>query len=145
MPRGFFIPASMVKFLNELESFRFEMVHRPGSEHVVPDAVSRASHLRDPTEEEEKASQEFVHALEGFFKNKSETALSNGFHFVSAPCFRCKPATETETVSTMASGFEEDMGSTLTSSQLAEEATDLLAQVHVAGQGEATEEEPAGL
>ena len=61
-PRGIWF-----KFINELESFRFEMTHRPGSEHVVPDSFSRSSHLRKATEEEEKASQEFVHALEGFF------------------------------------------------------------------------------
>ena len=52
-----------VKFLNELESYHFDIMHRPGPAHINADAVSRATHLRPPTAGEEKASEEYVHKL----------------------------------------------------------------------------------
>ena len=47
----------------EIESFNFEIQHRPGIIHTNADGTSRAPHIRAPTLEEKEASEEFIHAV----------------------------------------------------------------------------------
>ena len=51
------------RWLDELQSYDFEVIHRPGRLNKNADSVSRAKHLPDPTPEEVAEHQEYVCAL----------------------------------------------------------------------------------
>ena len=48
------------RWLNELESYDFEVVHVAGKKTGAADGLSRSSHLPEPTAEEEAEAEEFV-------------------------------------------------------------------------------------
>ena len=48
------------RWLEFIDSFQFEVQHRPGKKHGNVDALSRAKHLPPPTVEQEQASEEFL-------------------------------------------------------------------------------------
>ena len=49
------------RWLNELESYDFEVVHVAGKKTGAADGLSRSSHLPEPTAEEEAEAEEFVY------------------------------------------------------------------------------------
>ena len=51
------------RWLSELQSFEFEIKHRPGKKNLNADALSRSKHLREPTKEEEEEQAEYIHNL----------------------------------------------------------------------------------
>ena len=48
------------RWLNELESYDYEIVHVAGKKTGAADGLSRSTHLPDPTKEEEEEAEEFV-------------------------------------------------------------------------------------
>ena len=48
------------RWLNELESYDFEVIHVAGKSTTAADGLSRSSHLPEPTEEEKAEAEEFV-------------------------------------------------------------------------------------
>ena len=51
------------RWLDELQSYSFDVVHRPGRLNRNADNLSRSDHLPDPTPEDVKEHQEYVNAL----------------------------------------------------------------------------------
>merc|ERR1711867_322140 len=51
------------RWLSELQSFEFQIKHRPGKKNSNADALSRSKHLREPTKEEEEEQAEYIHNL----------------------------------------------------------------------------------
>lgn len=51
------------RWLSELQSFEFQIKHRPGKKNLNADALSRSKHLREPTKEEEDEQAEYIHSL----------------------------------------------------------------------------------
>ena len=51
------------RWLSEIQSFDFDVYHRPGKENTNADAVSRSSHLEYPTKEEEEEEADYIHRL----------------------------------------------------------------------------------
>ena len=51
------------RWLSELQSFEFEIKHRPGKKNLNADALSRSKHLREQTKEEEEEQAEYIHNL----------------------------------------------------------------------------------
>ena len=52
------------RWLQELQSYDFEVIHKPGKENTNADSLSRCDHLPEPTEEEAKeAADEYVGRL----------------------------------------------------------------------------------
>ena len=56
------------RWLSEIQSFDFEVYHRPGKQNSNADAVSRSSHLEPPTKEEEEEEAGYIHRLYEFVK-----------------------------------------------------------------------------
>ena len=48
------------RWLELIDSYQFNIEHRAGSKHANADCLSRAPHLPDPTEEQERESMEFI-------------------------------------------------------------------------------------
>ena len=53
-----------LRIREEMSSFQFEVVHRPGVKHSNVDTVSRAEHLDEATPEDELDASQYVHQLE---------------------------------------------------------------------------------
>ena len=51
------------RWLSEIQSFDFDVYHRPGKENTNADALSRSNHLELPTREEEEEEAGYVHKL----------------------------------------------------------------------------------
>ena len=47
------------RWLEEVQSYQFEVHHKPGKDNVVADAISRSSHMPDPTPEEVAESEAY--------------------------------------------------------------------------------------
>ena len=56
------------RWLTELQSFQFDIKHRPGKHNVCADAVSRSEHLEPPTKDEEEEEAEYVHRIQQFIE-----------------------------------------------------------------------------
>ena len=48
------------RWIEELQGYEFDVYHKPGKQNVVADALSRSSHLPEPTQEEKEESQEYI-------------------------------------------------------------------------------------
>jgi len=48
------------RWLELIDSYQFDMEHRAGTKHANADCLSRAPHLPNPTEEQERESREFI-------------------------------------------------------------------------------------
>ena len=49
-----------MRWLAELASYKFEILHVPGKDTAAADALSRSNHLRDPTTEEVQEVEEYI-------------------------------------------------------------------------------------
>ena len=51
------------RWLSEIQSYEFDVYHRPGKENTNADALSRSNHLELPTKEEEEEEEGYVHRI----------------------------------------------------------------------------------
>ena len=51
------------RWLSEIQSFEFEVYHRPGKQNTNADALSRSGHLEEATKEEEDEEAGYIHRL----------------------------------------------------------------------------------
>merc|ERR1711994_709454 len=51
------------RWLDLIQSFNFDIEHRPGKKHGNVDSLSRAPHLPEPTEEQERRSASYLCTL----------------------------------------------------------------------------------
>lgn len=51
------------RWLEEIQQYQFEVIHKPGRDNVVADALSRSSHLPEPSAEEEAESREYLNEM----------------------------------------------------------------------------------
>ena len=48
------------RWIEELQGYDFDVYHKPGRQNVVADAISRSSHLPEPTQEEKEESEQYI-------------------------------------------------------------------------------------
>ena len=51
------------RWLELIDSYQFDIEHRAGSKHANADCLSRAPHLPNPTEEQERESKEYINCM----------------------------------------------------------------------------------
>ena len=52
------------RWLSEIQSYEFDVYHRPGKQNTNADALSRSNHLGLPTKEEEDEEVGYVHNMQ---------------------------------------------------------------------------------
>ena len=51
------------RWLSEIQSYEFEVYHRPGKKNTNADAMSRSNHMDEPTQEDEDEEAGYIHRL----------------------------------------------------------------------------------
>ena len=62
-PRGI-----IFRWLSELQSFGFDIQHKPGKANVSADALSRSQHMDPPTKEEVEEEEEYIYAMDEYIR-----------------------------------------------------------------------------
>ena len=61
------------RWLEEIQAYQFEVHHKPGKDNVVADALSRSTHMPEPTAEEEAESEEYIFKMDRMMEVTRET------------------------------------------------------------------------
>ena len=61
------------RWLEEIQAYQFVVHHKPGKDNVVADALSRSTHMSEPTAEEEAESEEYLFKMDKMMEISRET------------------------------------------------------------------------
>ena len=60
------------RWLSEIQSYEFDVYHRPGKKNTNADAMSRSNHMDEPTQEDEDEEAGYIHRLYCLVKELEE-------------------------------------------------------------------------
>ena len=66
-----------MRWLAELASFNFTIQHIPGKETTATDALSRSTHMTEPTEEEVQEVEEYVRSIDPVEEDLEDIQLNH--------------------------------------------------------------------